>query len=395
MARPRASCPPLGRRRLTDQPQPVAINLGFEPVLTFSVIIPVLNGARFLPQCLECLKRSKTPPAECIVVDDGSSDGSAAIAESAGATVLQTRGKTGPGTGRNLGAAHASGDVLVFVDADVCVRPDTLELIRARFENDPSIDALFGSYDDEPGDPGLISQYRNLLHHYVHQNGRLEAATFWSGCGAIKRTVLQALGGFEECYPHASTEDVELGYRLRAAGHRTVLDPSIQVKHLKSWGIFEMIRGDILYRAIPWTRLILRSNRLPDDLNLAVSQRLTAILVLGAVAIAVIGPFVKTSPAWALLPLAAAVFLNRKFYRFLASKRGWLFAAIVLPLHLAYYFYSAVTFAACVVLHVLVWRRQNSRIPSRPQQHGAGLEWTAVSGSIVPPTLDGRVKHDE
>ncbi|MGO9243007.1 MAG: glycosyltransferase family 2 protein [Bryobacteraceae bacterium] len=369
--------------------------MGFDPVLTFSVIIPVLNGARFLPQCLECLKRSNTPPHESIVVDDGSSDGSVAIAESAGIAILRTTGRRGPGTGRNLGAAHASGDVLVFVDADVCVRPDTLDLIRARFEADPSIDALFGSYDDEPGESGLISQYRNLLHHYVHQNGRLEAATFWSGCGAVRRSVFQALGGFEECYPHASTEDVELGYRLRAAGHRIVLDPRIQVKHLKSWGVFEMIRGDILFRAIPWTRLILRSNWLPNDLNLAVSQRLTAILVLASVALAVASPFVKLSPAWALLPLAAAVLLNRQFYSFLASKRGWLFVAIVLPLHLFYYLYSALTFAACVVLHALVWRRQDARSASRLLQQDETVEWTQVSGSTVPSVLDRRADHDE
>ncbi len=395
MARPGAECAALGHGPLTDLSQPVAINLGFDPVLTFSVIIPVLNGARFLPQCLECLKRSNTPPHESIVVDDGSSDGSAAIAESAGMAILRTSGRRGPGTGRNLGAAHASGDVLVFVDADVCVRPDTLDLIRARFEADPSIDALFGSYDDEPGDPGLISQYRNLLHHYVHQNGRLEAATFWSGCGAVRRSVFQALGGFEECYPHASTEDVELGYRLRAAGHRIVLDPRIQVKHLKSWGVFEMIRGDILFRAIPWTRLILRSNWLPNDLNLAVSQRLTAILVLASVALAVAGPLVKLSPAWALLPLAAAILLNRQFYSFLASKRGWLFVAIVLPLHLFYYLYSALTFAACVVLHALVWRRQDAPSASRLLQQDETVEWTQVSGSTVPSVLDRRAEHDE
>lgn len=255
----------------------LAIHLGFNPVPTLSVIIPVLNGAKFLPKCLECLRQSATPPLECIVVDDGSADGSAAIAEAAGAKVLRTRGQAGPAAGRNTGVAHASGDVVVFLDADVCVRPDTLDRIRSRFENDPSIDALFGSYDDEPGDPGFASQYKNLLHHYVHQSGRREAATFWSGCGAIKRAVFQAAGGFDEWYARPSTEDVELGYRLRAAGRRIVLDPDIQVKHLKRWGLVELVRCDIVSRALPWTRLILRSSRLPNDLNLAVSQRLTAI----------------------------------------------------------------------------------------------------------------------
>ena len=362
---------------------------------TLSVIIPVLNGARFLPKCLECLCQSTAPLVECIVVDDGSADGSAAIAEAAGATVLRTRGHAGPASGRNHGAAHASGDVVVFLDADVCVRPNTLERIRSRFENDPSIDALFGSYDDEPGDPGFVSQYKNLLHHYVHQSGHTEAVTFWSGCGAVRRAVFQAVGGFDEWYAHPSTEDVELGYRLRAAGRRIVLDPQIQVKHLKRWGLVELVRCDIVSRALPWTRLILRSSRLPNDLNLAVSQRLTAILVVASAMLALISPVIGISPAWALLPLAAAIWLNRKFYLFLAAKRGWLFLAGALPLNLAYYLYSTLAFAVGVVMHVLVWRRQTDRIPPTAARQSETVEWARKPGVIVPQALDQGAEPDK
>jgi cellulose synthase/poly-beta-1,6-N-acetylglucosamine synthase-like glycosyltransferase len=364
-------------------------------VLTLSVIIPVLNGARFLPECLQCLRQSTTPPLECIVVDDGSCDGSAAIAEAAGVAVFRTQGHAGPGSARNIGAAHASGDILVFVDADVCVRPDTLDLLRARYEKDPSIDALFGSYDDEPGDPRFVSQYRNLLHHYVHQTGRTEAATFWSGCGAVRRTAFQAVGGFDEWYTRPSMEDIELGYRLRAAGHRIVLDPGIQVKHLKGWGLVELVRCDIVSRALPWTRLILRSSRLPNDLNLAVSQRLTANLVLAAAILAFIGPMIRISSAWALLPLAAAILLNRQFYRFLAVRRGWLFLAGALPLHLAYYLYSTLAFAAGVVMHLLVWRWQADRIHPPPARQGTTLEWSESPAMTVPQAVDQRAEPDK
>ena len=362
---------------------------------TLSVIIPVLNGAKFLPKCLECLRQSTTPLVECIVVDDGSSDGSAAIAEAAGVKVLRTRGHAGPASGRNQGAAHASGDVVVFLDADVCVRPDTLDRIRSRFENDPSIDALFGSYDDEPGDPGFVSQYKNLLHHYVHQSGHTEAVTFWSGCGAIRRAVFQAAGGFDECYARPSTEDVELGYRLRNAGRRIVLDPQIQVKHLKRWGLVELVRCDIVSRALPWTRLILRSSRLPNDLNLAVSQRLTAILVVASAILALINPVIGISPAWALLPLAAAIWLNRKFYLFLAAKRGWFFLAGALPLHLAYYLYSTLAFAEGVFMYELVWRRQTGRLHSPAARPSESVGWSGNPDVIVPQALDQRVESDK
>jgi cellulose synthase/poly-beta-1,6-N-acetylglucosamine synthase-like glycosyltransferase len=82
--------------------------------------------------------------------------------------------------------------VLFFVDADVMVSPDAIERVLGYFHREPEIDALFGSYDDQPAEPNFLSQYRNLLHHYVHQCGREEASTFWGACGAIRRDVFLA-----------------------------------------------------------------------------------------------------------------------------------------------------------------------------------------------------------
>jgi glycosyltransferase involved in cell wall biosynthesis len=321
-------------------------------VLTVSVVVPVHNGAAFLPRCLESLRASKRP-LECIVVDDRSSDTSAAIAEAAGAVVLHARGGRGPAAARNLGAAHASGDLLVFVDADVCVRPDTIDRIGLRFEMDPRLDALIGSYDDEPAGDGFVSQYKNLLHHFVHQHGREEAATFWAACGAIRREVFEAAGGFDEAYTRACIEDVELGYRLRQGGRRIVLDPAIQVKHLKSYRLRSLLRSDIVDRALPWTRLILASRTLPDDLNLKLEQRVSAALVLGAAALASACAATGFPIAWACLPLLGAIILNRGFFSFLAGKRGWSFAAGAAPLQWAYYVYSTLAFAAGAALYAM------------------------------------------
>ena len=96
-----------------------------------------------------------------------------------------------------------------------------------------------------------MSQYRNLLHHYVHQRGQIEASTFWGACGAIRRSVFEEVGGFdEERYPRC-IEDIELGYRLRRAGHRIVLDKNLQGTHLKKWTLWSVIRTDVCCRAMP------------------------------------------------------------------------------------------------------------------------------------------------
>ncbi|MGA2436417.1 MAG: glycosyltransferase [Bryobacteraceae bacterium] len=327
-------------------------------LLTISVVVPVWNGAEYLSKCLEALSQSDTPVLERIVVDDGSTDNSILIAEASGAQVFRTRGKRGPAVARNLGVMHASGDIVIFVDSDVCVAPATLRLMRERFENQPDLDAVVGSYDDEPAAPGIASQYKNLLHHYVHQHGKAEAATFWSGCGAIRREAFEAVGGFDESYARPCIEDIDLGYRLREANRRILLDPAIQAKHLKQFHLLRLFRTDIFDRALPWTRLILQSNRLPNDLNVSVPQRVSAALMLAAAGLLLLSPFFALALVPALLALAGVVALNWDFYRFLASKRGWAFAIAAIPLHQAYYLYSPICFAVGVLLHYSVWRFQ-------------------------------------
>src|SRR6185503_11999663 len=94
--------------------------------------------------------------------------------------------------------------------------------------------------------------------HYVHQHGAEEAATFWSGCGVIRREAFLEHGGFSSKYQLPSIEDIELGYTLKRHGHRIRLDKTLQVKHLKRWTISNLLHSDIIARGLPWTQLILR-----------------------------------------------------------------------------------------------------------------------------------------
>lgn len=172
-----------------------------------AVIIPVHNGGEELRRCLQAVMLSATRPDEVIVVDDASTDGSADIAQRAGAQVVRLSAPTrGPGFARNRGAEIAQGEVLFFVDADVLLHPDTLGLALETLRGDSTLDACFGSYDDAPAAQGSVSQYKNLMHHYVHQHAAENAATFWTGCGAIRKAALQQAGGFGEDHKKPSIE---------------------------------------------------------------------------------------------------------------------------------------------------------------------------------------------
>jgi len=243
-----------------------------------SVVIPAYNAGPCLDECLNALARQDTPPGEVIVVDDGSTDESIARAAKHGVTILKTSGRRGPAEARNLGARAARGKILFFLDADVCPHQDAISRVAAAFA-DPTLDAVIGSYDDDPSSRDFLSQYKNLMHCFVHQTARSEASTFWSGCGAIRREVFLEFSGFDESYKRPAIEDIELGYRLRSANRRILLDRSLHVKHLKRWTFWSLVKSDVLDRGIPWTELILRDQNMPNDLNLQISQRVSIGLV--------------------------------------------------------------------------------------------------------------------
>ena len=150
-----------------------------------SVVMANYNYGRYLSAAVESVRAQTLGDWELIVVDDGSTDESAKVARQFGATVLSTGGRAGPARARNIGAGTAKGEILFFIDSDVCVHSDTLERVRRDFKEDPGLDALIGSYDTSPACEDFLSRYKNLMHSFVHQQGRREACTFWSGCGAI------------------------------------------------------------------------------------------------------------------------------------------------------------------------------------------------------------------
>jgi glycosyltransferase involved in cell wall biosynthesis len=297
------------------------------------------------------------------VVDDGSEDDSRAVARESGARLLHTRGLQGPAVARNLGAKQARGEYLFFLDADCSVRGETLARAAAALRADPTLDALFGSYDDEPAAPGRVAQYKNLQHHWVHQQGEVEASTFWAGCGAVRRLTFLELGGFDEGrYRRPAIEDIELGYRLRDAGRRIRLAKDVQVKHHKAWSLAAVVRSDLLDRGMPWSELLAGRRRAARELNLGRSGRWSVVAV-GLLALSLL--LVLIEPRWGLLTavsVALLLWLNREFYGFLASKRGWRFLLAAIPLHWLYFLDCGIAFP----VGQLRYRWQRLRRVARP-----------------------------
>jgi GT2 family glycosyltransferase len=316
-------------------------------------------------------------PAEVIVVADGETDGSWRIAEELGARVVRLPASMGPARARNLGASAAKGDILFFVDADVVVYPDVVGQVIDALSNDPTLAAVFGSYDDEPSETNFLSQYKNLFHHYVHQTAREDSSSFWGACGAIRREAFLSVGGFEESYRHPEIEDIALGNRLKAAGHRIRLLKTLRVKHLKRWEARNLIATDFFHRALPWTDLILGGGQFINDLNIKLSDRMSVALIHLALT-GIVGTVVFP---WLLLVSLAAMLsllpLNMDLYLFFKDKRGAVFALKAIPWHWLYLHYCGVAFFIGVTGHYLRALRGDSQEDVQLRCGVAGKEASA------------------
>lgn len=337
------------------------------PVL--SIVVPVYNGGHAFRCCLTSLTRWTPDPnqpgdsaaVEIIVVSDGDSDGSWRLAEEFGVQLIRCPESKGPARARNIGAEAATGDILVFVDADVEILPDTVSRVIDSFKANPQLAALIGSYDDAPGAPNFLSQYKNLFHHYTHQTACLEASTFWGACGAIRRPIFQAVGGFDEAYRRPCIEDIELGYRLKQAGYTIHLRKDIQVKHLKKWTPVSLLRADIFYRALPWMALLLlvrqahpvQYQQFTRDLNLRWNSRISVMLVYVLLLCVLLAPWWHGALILAALFGIALTWINLPVYAFFRQKRGWLFAAKTVPWHWLYFSYSGLAYVVALARHQL------------------------------------------
>lgn len=341
---------------VTGQPLEPDRAAGDTTPLVLSVIMPAYRCVEMLRASLAGLVASDLPRSawELIVVDDGSPDATPDLARTVADRVLVTPdGPRGPAFARNLGAIVAQAPVLLFVDSDVVVAPHTLSGFARVFRDRPDVSAVFGAYDESPGDAGFVSQYRNLLHHYVHRMNPGEASTFWAGCGAVRRDAFLAVGGYDHRrYPRPQIEDIELGYRLRANDYRIELAPELQGRHLKRWTLSNMIRTDVRERALPWMHLILeRGESLADGpLNLQVREKLLTALSLVMVSALIVG-IARSDWRWIAVGATAALAIalgNLALIRWFAAVRGLSFALRVLPMRVIFYLTSAVGAAAAL-----------------------------------------------
>lgn len=313
----------LARRR-----QPV----GAHPRL--SVVMPVYNAEATLAECLTRLCSSSFTDFEIVLVDDGSTDQSRAIAANFPLRVVPTAGRIGPAAARNLGARAAEGEVIFFLDSDVMVRPDTLSRVVGAFERG-EIEGVVGVQAADMRHRDLVSQYKNLWMRWTYCRRRGDVPLFYTTAAAIRREAFLRAGGFDQGYATPNVEDTAFGQKLARLGIRVRIDPELEVEHVKRYSLLSLLKTDFM-RAVSLTRLKLRH---PGDLaqnNTSVPASYMASVPLSGVAIVLLvagvllgWPGVTTL---GVLATVGVVVLNLEFLNAIRMNDGWGRALAAVPL---------------------------------------------------------------
>jgi glycosyltransferase involved in cell wall biosynthesis len=215
----------------------------------FSVIVPAYNAARTLDECLRRIDELQGDK-QVIVVDDGSTDATADIIQTHGADLVSLP-RSGPSVARNEGAKHATGDILLFVDADVYLPRDLLIRVSELLDGHPETAAVQALYSDRVFPYNLASLYKQKMQHWLmHRISARELVELGAFAVAIRRKPFSNLGGFDPTVHKPLCEDLELGHRLTQNGWKIVVDNTLVVDHDTRVGILDLLIGK--FRRSKW-----------------------------------------------------------------------------------------------------------------------------------------------
>jgi GT2 family glycosyltransferase len=268
-----------------------------------TIVIPNRDGAATLEACLRAACASVGPGVEVVVVDDASRDGSVAIARRFPCKLVPLDRHGGVSKARNAGARAASGELLLFIDADCLLAPGAVAAARVAYGDRADL-VLGGSYTPAPADDDFFSFFQSVFIHH-HETRRpapdyVAAHAMLVDAGTFRRS-----GGFvEDAFigVAASVEDVELSHRLRHAGCELAMCPELRVQHVFRFSLRRSL-ANAIKKARYWTAYSIQNRDLLADSGTA-SRALKANVALGAVQASLLAAAVAAASPW---PVAVAV----------------------------------------------------------------------------------------
>jgi GT2 family glycosyltransferase len=225
-----------------------------------TVAIPCYNGKAHVGRAIEAILDQSHPPDQILVIDDGSTDKSADIIRRYPVCLMRHDSNKGLATARNTAIAAASGDVLVFVDADAYAGSHLLESLLKGYGR-PKVGGV-GGQGIEASIHSIADRWRRAHASQSHGRRPKDVDFLYGLCMSFRLDALREVGGFDPAF-RTNAEDMDIGLRLSASGYRLHYEPEARVYHQRSddetslkrtmaaW-YAEAYRARRLNRAQPW-----------------------------------------------------------------------------------------------------------------------------------------------
>jgi len=310
-----------------------------------SIIIPTHNASRIIDTVLSSVSSNAGIDKEVIVVDDASTDNTTEIVQKHPCRLIALKEQSGPSHARNRGAREARSSILMFMDSDALIEPDTLGKILLKFKENPGAACISGVFEKNPDHSSLCAKYRDLQLHYWHRTTTGDASVFILTAGAIRKEVFFEVGGFSTSFgKFADIEDYEIGHRI-AKKYRMITAPDIRFHHLEHASPLPVLVAKLFRRARMWVPLFLQRKQF--EKNYATRNRALAVLCVGTAACMTCLSLYWHAGIYAAAVLTGLFFmLDLGFYLFLLKQGGPFFLIVAAGLHLLL---SVVLFSGAVV----------------------------------------------
>lgn len=226
--------------------------------MSVSIIVPTFNGAARIGNCLEALlPQTVAINAEILVVDDGSTDSTAAVVSKYSGVRLISQANAGPAAARNRGALETKGSIILFTDDDCVPTSDWLAAMTKPFE-DPDVVGVKGAY--RTLQKAVIARFvqADYEDRYRLMATLPEIDFVDTYAAAFRRDRFLEMNGYDTTFPVACAEDIELSYRMSARGWKMKFVPTAIVYHTHPDTFWQYMKKK--YKFAFWRMLALRKN---------------------------------------------------------------------------------------------------------------------------------------